>query len=92
MAFFIVCYDLSKPGKDYSSLRKALASTEHCHVQESVWFIQHGGPSSALRDLLTPHFDPADTMFIDQITAEWAGLNMPACGKWLTGLGFSASV
>jgi hypothetical protein len=83
MAVFIVAYDLRKPGKDYGELIRQLESVPSCHAQGSVWFIEHSGPSNVIRDTLRYHIDSNDVLFVDRVTSDWGGVNMPVCGKWL---------
>jgi hypothetical protein len=84
---FVVAYDLKTPGKDYRELIAAIESVPHCHAQGSVWFVQHAGPPSAIRNILAQHMDANDTLFVDRVSNTWAGLHMPTCGQWLNNHG-----
>lgn len=87
MPVYLVAYDLKKPGQAYDRLSPELKKFSHCHAQGSVWFVEAKGPTTALRDALMTFIDANDTLFVDEITAGWAGFNMPACGKWLNACG-----
>lgn len=87
MAVFIVTYDLRKPGKDYSSLIKALEALPNCHAQGSVWFVQYTGLVTALVESLKTHIDGNDQIFAGEMNGNWASLNQPNCSKWLNARG-----
>lgn len=86
MPIYLVAYDLNEPGKNYDRLVTVLEKFNHCHAQQSLWFVEAKGPTRALRDALVPHVDKTDRLFVDEI-GEWAGFNMPICGKWLNDRG-----
>ena len=83
MPVFIVAYDLKTAGKDYTNLTTAISAAPHCHAQGSVWFVEHTGPATAVRDVLLQHIDANDVLFVDQVSSAWAGAHMPTCGAWL---------
>lgn len=87
MGVFIVAYDLKTPGKNYTDLIKAIESVPCCHAQGSVWFVEHAGPPSAIRDVLKAHIDLNDVLFVDEVSTTWAGYGMPVCGQWLNARG-----
>lgn len=87
MAVFVVAYDLKSPGKNYHELIAQLSSVPNCHAQGSVWFIEHAGPSSGIRDILAKHIDANDVLFVDQDSTTWAGTHMSICGQWLNARG-----
>ena len=88
MPALIVAYDLLTPGKDYDTLIKALEGVPHCHVQQSVWFINVDRTPVQVRDWLAQFLDTNDKLFVDNVTTSWAGKAMPVCGNWLNNLGY----
>lgn len=87
MPGFIVAYDLNEPGQLHDKLADELRKFTHCHAQGSVWFIEAKGPTAALRDALRVFIDANDKLFVDEVSGQWAGQNMPVCGKWLNDRG-----
>ena len=83
MAVFIVAYDLNKVGQNYACITGKLKALPHCHVQGSVWFVDYSGTAVQVRDHLRQCLDENDRLFVESVSAQWAGFNMPACGKWL---------
>ena len=88
MPCFVVAYDLNKVGQNYECLTAKIKALSHCHAQGSVWFVEHAGPETALRDYLKPCLDENDRLFVSAISKTWAGYNMPVCGKWLNDRGY----
>jgi hypothetical protein len=87
MSVFVIAYDLKNPGKDYTSLISAIQTVPWCHAQGSVWFVEHPGPASTVRDILIGHMDANDVLFVDRVSDTWAGRNMSVCGNWLNARG-----
>ncbi len=87
MPVFVIAYDLRSPGKDYTSLISAIQAAPWCHAQGSVWFVEHPGPASVIRNILMGQMDANDVLFVDRVSDAWAGKSMAACGKWLNARG-----
>ena len=80
---YLVTYDLNRPGQNYPQLYSAIQSVPHCHALESVWFVQHQGGATKIRDWLVQYIDHNDRLFVVRID-EWASRRlMNKCGDWL---------
>jgi hypothetical protein len=80
-----VSYDLKSPGRDYSTLIKAITgdftSAIRCHY--SLWLVETSRSSAEVRDLLQRHVDANDKLFVDDVN-EWASWNLDvAVFEWL---------
>lgn len=85
MASYLIGYDLNRTGQDYASLIEAikgLGSWWHC--LDSTWIIKHNGPSTVIRDALSPNIDSNDELLVVKLTGEgaWTGFNTQ-CSTWL---------
>jgi len=81
-----ICYDLNRPGKDYSSLIDAIKSAfpAYWHHLDSTWLVRSNLSCVEVRDLLTPHMDSNDELLVITLGGEaaWRGFNAPAV-EWL---------
>ncbi|MHB8928856.1 MAG: hypothetical protein ACYC9Q_14640 [Bacillota bacterium] len=71
----IVCYDLLKPGQDYSSLIAELQKyPKWARVTESTWAISTNQGCVAVRDHLRQYMDANDRLFVGALAGEaaWA--------------------
>lgn len=86
MASYLIGYDLNAPGKDYTKLIDAIKAlgSNWWHCLDSTWIIKHEGPSTAIRDALTPLLDPNDELLVALLAGEaaWRGFG-DQCSKWL---------
>ena len=62
---YLVAYDLRAPGRKYTRLHEVLkAQNGWWHHLESVWIVLSDRSADELFDLLRPHLDPNDRLFI----------------------------
>jgi hypothetical protein len=87
MAIYIVAYDLKQVGQNYTCITEKLGKLPNCHAQGSVWFVDYAGTAIQLREHLRSCLDNNDVIFVDAVSGQWAGYNMPGCGKWLNDRG-----
>lgn len=69
--FFLITYDLKKPGQNYNELYDAIKSCgEWQHPLESTWVVKMGSLITAndLYNHLRPKIDDGDFLFIVDIT------------------------
>jgi hypothetical protein len=67
MNYFIVTYDLNKPGHDYETLRYAIEVYENVHAMDSVYFIKANDNASVIFDRLSQFIDSNDRLFVGEI-------------------------
>jgi hypothetical protein len=86
MASFLIGYDLNKTGKDYAGLIEAIKrlGSNWWHCLDSTWIIKHAGPTTVIRDALTPYIDANDELLVVGLTGEgaWRGFD-DECSGWL---------
>lgn len=86
MNTYLISYDLNAPGRDYASLIAAIKALGGAwwHYLDSTWIVKHPGPTTAIRDALSPHIDVNDELLVVKLTGEgaWCGFNADA-SKWL---------
>ena len=79
MASYIITYDLSKPGRNYTGLYdkfKAISGT-WAHIAESSWFVAGDNlESEKIVDTLSPAIDNNDKLFVGKMDGKgaWTGL------------------
>ena len=62
---YLITYDLKKPGRDYTSLYKAIkALGSWCHPVESTWFVNTTQEVIAIRDSLAAVMDTNDKLIV----------------------------
>lgn len=84
MQSMIVCYDLRKPGADYSALYEKLKSYTHwAKITESTCFIKTGRSCSEVRDDLLTVMDSNDRIFVAKLTGEAAWRNTIGKSEYL---------
>jgi hypothetical protein len=86
MSLKMISYDLREPGRDYSSLYKAIESlgANRWHYLESVWFVPTATSTSAVMDMIRPHIDANDKLLVCTIGADWATVGFDAqANQWL---------
>lgn len=71
----IVTYDLTVPGKPYSSLISAIQTFDHIHISGSCWVIRSDLPATQIRNFLALSVDPSDNIFVCDFH-NWAGCNL----------------
>lgn len=85
MTTYIICYDLNRPGQNYSELYeaiKALGTWWHC--LDSTWIVKSGLTSVQVRDKLSSCIDGNDRLLVATLSgdAAWIGFN-DKCSSWL---------
>lgn len=71
---FCVCYDLNKPGQDYSPLLEAIKTYgTWWHHLDSTWFIESSKNASEIRDHLKSYIDTNDELLVFPVGEDWAG-------------------
>lgn len=80
MVAYMVTYDLSQPGRDYSDLRERIKtiSGTWAFIAESSWIVVSTSRSAtAIRDDLVRAVDNDDSLFVAELTgtAAWKGLS-----------------
>src|SRR5262249_3518629 len=85
MSTYLVCYDLNKPGQDYSDLINAIkAYGTWWHHLDSTWIIQTNQTAQQIRDNLVAHIDANDELLVVGSSGEgaWSGFNEKG-SRWL---------
>ena len=81
MAAYMVTYDLSEPGREYSRLHeriKAISGT-WASITESSWIVVSTAKSAAgIRDDLIQAIDSDDSLFVAELTGATAWKGLPA--------------
>jgi hypothetical protein len=83
----LVKYQLNKIGKDYASLYRAiesLGSTMRDPNMHTAWFVSTTLSSQSAYDVVAPHIDANDRLFITRLhTGEYMGWINAAVGQWI---------
>lgn len=82
---YLISYDLRSPGKSYDELYSAIKKLgDWWHHLDSVWIVDHPGPSTTIRDLLTPYIDSNDKLVVIKCSGEgaWKGITQSG-SDWL---------
>lgn len=78
MKSYLVTYDLTRPGTNYSDLIEYLKSfPKWCHAEKSVWVVKTDLACTTLRDKLWTYMDGNDKLLVVDVTgdtAAWHGL------------------
>jgi hypothetical protein len=89
MAAYMISYDLMAPGKDYSSLTKAITTkwSTNWNVLRSQWIISPNANDTAvsIREYLTPYMDSNDKLLVTNLSGEasWRNLGDASSSDWL---------
>lgn len=83
MTCYVVCYDLNTVGQNYDCIIERIKSLPYFHAQQSVWFVEHSGPETAVCEYLVGCLDTNDRLFVSEVSKSSAGYNMPEGAKWL---------
>lgn len=75
---YLISYDLSNPGKDYSSLYKALSDIEATKVLMSQWIANLDNTNAVfIRDKIWQFMDLKDRLLIVSLeNNDWAARNL----------------
>lgn len=84
MAKQLISYDLTKPGRNYDELYKAIEALGTCwHCLESVWIVVTDLTTAQVRDQLKPHIDGNDKLAVLKLEGSWATLGLDQdCNNW----------
>ena len=86
MDTYLITYDLNKPGQEYNELYEKIKdlSSIWWHHLDSTWLIKHEGPSTVIRDGITPKLDSNDSLLVVKLTGEgaWRGIDSKG-SEWL---------
>lgn len=82
----LISYDLSKPGRDYSDLYKAIKKLGGWwHHLESDWITTSSLSCADIRDQLTPYLDANDKIAVFGLSGGWATKGISKKGnQWLS--------
>lgn len=85
MENFIICYDLSAPGRDYESIISAIEAYNSTRLTESCWLLHTYDDVKVIRDYLNKFIDSNDHLSVIKLGDDWAtkGINKKAV-NWLT--------
>ena len=64
MARYIISYDLSSPGRNYSDLYKRIKSYNWAKIAESSWAVATDQTAEQIRDYLAPALDDNDKILV----------------------------
>ncbi|MCV7346995.1 CRISPR-associated endonuclease Cas2 [Mycolicibacterium rhodesiae] len=83
--YYVVSYDLSKPGRDYEELHKFLRShRDWAKVLESVWIVESDLTQLELVNAALKHMDANDHIIVTPYTGVAAWYNIsPEVQKWI---------
>ena len=76
MSSYLICYDLDKPGQDYSDLISELEGMSARRIQYSVWLVDSNSSATEVRDTLSRFIDNNDRLFVGRLdgVAAWQNL------------------
>lgn len=75
VSLFVITYDVRITNRDgYESLYDQLKDWGAAHLQDSVWFVGLNGTAAQVRDALSAHMHPDDTVCVIEICSNsgWA--------------------
>ena len=78
MATYIITYDLSTPGRNYSALYDLIrAYGGYAHITESSWAVVTNSTAEEVRNTLQAAIDSNDKLFVGTLRAPaaWTGLD-----------------
>ena len=85
MYYYIISYDLKKPGRNYEELYESIKSYYNwAHITESTWIVYTSATAVEIRDKLKIIVDSNDSIFVARVEAPaaWMGLD-DNVSKWL---------
>ena len=84
MKAFSISYDLKVPGRDYTSLYKALTrSGKWWHYLDSTWIVITNESTQQIWQRLAPHIDKNDYMLIIEIVNNVQGWLPKDAWDWI---------
>ncbi|KAF5079220.1 CRISPR-associated endonuclease Cas2 [Desulfovibrio desulfuricans] len=81
----LISYDLSKPGRDYSTLHQAIQRVgTWWHCLESVWIVETNRQAIDVRDEIKKYIDANDKLVVLRVGGGWGTYNLDNdCNRWL---------
>lgn len=74
---YFIALRLQKPWEEYENLENAIkALGPWSNRLETTWLVESRLSSRTIRDLLKPHIQPGDRLFVGQFARNWAGTGM----------------
>lgn len=69
---YSISYDLRQPGRNYTGLYDAIKKCDanFQHPLESNWYIRSTKTANEIYDVLRPHIDDKDLLFVVEINSE----------------------
>ena len=86
MALLLVTYDLQKPVQDYSNFHKIIKIYPNVRLSESSYAIHTTESPSDVYNMLTPHMDQNDQLYIITLTKPYYGVGPKFINDWLSEL------
>ena len=83
---FVIMLELNTRKEDqYPDLERAIkALGDWSNRVKGQWLVQSRFPASQIRDLLKPHIDAGDRLFVARLTGSWSATNMgPGFQEWM---------
>lgn len=80
-----ICYDLNKPGQDYTKLCDAIKNLgTWWHHLDSTWLVVTNSTPAQARDYLKQFIDLGDELLVFNVGTGWAGQGFSEeCYQWL---------
>ncbi|MEK7603720.1 MAG: hypothetical protein AAB461_01195 [Patescibacteria group bacterium] len=81
----LVTYDLNKSSKNYMPLFQAIKNISGTwwHSLTSVWLVKTDLSPAQIKNILLPHVDSNDELFVVRVTSDYAGYLGPEARQWL---------
>jgi CRISPR/Cas system-associated endoribonuclease Cas2 len=86
MTLYVITYDVRAKNPEYQSLYDQLNEWGAAHLQDSVWLADLNGTAAQVRDALSAHMHPDDTICVIEIFSNsgWATRHARKTGNdWL---------
>ena len=84
-SFYIIAYDLNKPGQDYDRIEKLISKLPtHSRILRSTWFVKSKRTAQEIFDLLEPALDRNEGIFIARIDLPLCAWHLkPSIDQWI---------
>jgi len=84
MKVLLVCYDLSKPDRDYTGLYQTLKkASAWWHYLESCWLLKTSQSPQDWFNKLKPHIDKNDLLLIIEVKRNYQGWLPQKAWDWI---------
>lgn len=69
---YSISYDLRQPGRNYANLYEAIKKIDpnYQHPLESNWFVRSFDEANNIYEILRPHIDDNDLLFVVEVNAK----------------------